>query len=412
MTKLPVGFIGLNGRGRGLLNQVLAMDDIDVKVICDKVPERLELAKKACEDAGKPADATLIDEEVAARSDIEAVIIPSSWNDHIPLAVMAMRSGKYAAIEVGPAQSVDQCFDLVRTYEATKVPCMLLENCCYGEAEMTVLNMIKKGLFGEVVHCAGGYQHDLRILGSQYDEGKERAYHYMHRNAELYPTHELGPIMSFLNINRGNRMLSLTATASKARGLKEYVRKNLPADHPLQNMEWRLGDIVTTVIKCAGGETIQLTHDTTLPRPYSRGGRVDGTQGIWMEDKNAAYIEGRREGESWEPFENFKAEYGHPLWKAYYSEGVRGGHGGMDYLVLRAFLHAVRRQIAPPIDAYDTAAMMSISCLSEKSILLGSMPVEIPDFTNGRWIKREPAPDSIFALDKVNEALFENLESL
>ena len=417
MKKLNIGYVGLGGRGMGLLDMVLNMDDVEVKAVCDKIPARLEKGVQACADKyGRVPDGTTNHKELVARGDIEAVIIPTSWNDHIKVAVDAINAGKYAAFEVGPAQSINECFELVRAYERTGTPCMLLENCSYGRYELAVLNMVKKGLFGEIVHVQGGYEHDIRGLTGGYANGQERIFHYINRNGELYPTHEMGPIINYLNINRGNRMLSLTTMTSKSRGLREYINnsdENAKANYPPADKEFALGDVITTCIKCAHDETIVLTHDTTLPRPYSRGGRVQGTKGLWMEDNNRIYIEGRSPEHTWENTDDYLGEYEHPLWKEFL-KNVKGGHGGMDYLVMRAFLNAVRNKTATPIDVYDSVSMMAISCLSEQSVAMGSMPVPIPDFTDGKWIKREAAPKSIFSLDSVHDDLFskESIQSM
>ncbi len=408
MKKTKMSIIGLGGRGTWWLGQLLKMEDVEITAVCDKFEERMEKGRQMCEEKyGKTVFGSTDWHEVVSLQDgAEAIMITTYWNDHVKVAIAAMKEGKYAAFEVGPAQSIRQCWDLVRTYEETGVPCMLMENCCYNREEMTVLNMIKKGLFGEVLHCQGGYEHDLRGVANSMGRDHERAWHYLHRNAELYPTHELGPIMTYLNINRGNRLMTLNAMATKSRGLNKYLQEKCGPDHPLANADFRLGDIVTTSIRCANGETIVLTHDTSSPRPYSRGGRVQGTNGLWMEDLRALHIEGRSSGESWTPMSEFYEEFEHPLWKITGAADFKGGHGGMDWLVMRAFLEAVRRKIQTPIDVYDSATMMAIGILSEESISLGSAPVAIPDFTDGMWLKREPGPKSIYSLAEVDDSIY------
>ena len=408
MRTIKMSIIGLGGRGTWWLSELLKMEDVEITAVCDKHEDRMENGRAMCaEKYGHEVYGSVDWHDVIGRDDgSEAVMITTYWNDHVKIAIAAMKAGKYAAFEVGPAQSIQQCWDLVRTYEETGVPCMLMENCCYGREEMTVLNMVKKGLFGELIHCQGGYEHDLRAVADSMKRDHERAWHYLHRNAELYPTHELGPIMTFLDINRGNRLLSLNAMATKSRGLKKYINDKCGPDHPLADADFKLGDIITTSIRCANGETIVLTHDTSSPRPYSRGGRVQGTCGLWMEDLHALHIEGRPGGESWEPMSNFWEEYEHPLWKKTKATDYTGGHGGMDWLVMRAFLEAVRRKIQTPIDVYDSVTMMAVAILSEESISMGSAPVAIPDFTDGMWLKREPGPKSIFSLAEVDESIF------
>ena len=404
MDSVRVAVVGVSGRGRGLLGLLLGMPDVEVIGVSDLYEDRLARAKQdVVEKRGNTPMASTDFRRLLEMKELDAVITPSSWTSHADVCIASMDAGKYAATEVGGATSVEQCWELVRTSERTKKPCMLLENCCYGREELTIFNMVKQGLFGELVHAEGGYQHDLR---DEICNGRENRHYrlanYSNRNGEVYPTHELGPIAKCLNINRGNRMLTLTATASKARGLHEWIKNHRGEEYDLFNRQFTMGDVVTTVIKCAHGETITLTHDTSLPRPYSRGNRIEGTKGIWMEDKYAVYLEGvSPKADVWDSLNNYYEKYEHPLWKWYRTEGVKGGHGGMDYLVLRAYVEAVKAGTQTPIDVYDTAAWMAVTCLSEDSVAMGSMPVAIPDFTNGKWFQREPAVLGKYCLTEV-----------
>lgn len=404
MDSVRVAVVGVSGRGRGLLGLLLGMPDVEVIGVSDLYEDRLARAKQdVIEKRGNTPMASTDFRRLLEMKELDAVITPSSWTSHADVCIASMDAGKYAATEVGGATSVEQCWELVRTSERTKKPCMLLENCCYGREELTIFNMVKQGLFGELVHAEGGYQHDLR---DEICNGRENRHYrlanYSNRNGEVYPTHELGPIAKCLDINRGNRMLTLTATASKARGLHEWIKNHRGEEYDLFNRQFTMGDVITTVIKCAHGETITLTHDTSLPRPYSRGNRIEGTKGIWMEDKYAVYLEGvSPKADVWDSLNNYYEKYEHPLWKWYRTEGVKGGHGGMDYLVLRAYVEAVKAGTQTPIDVYDTAAWMAVTCLSEDSVAMGSMPVAIPDFTNGKWFQREPAVLGKYCLTEV-----------
>lgn len=400
-----LGVIGLGGRGRGLLECLLGMEDVEITAICDQYEERLELGLEIVQKSGRTlADGYSDYKKLLAREDLQGVIIATTWVTHAEIAIAAMKAGKYAGIEVGGAASLEECWELVRTSEQTGMPCMLLENCCYGREELAVLNMVKQGLLGELIHCQCGYEHDLRDEVALGEQRKHNRYHnYLNRNGELYPIHGLGPISKVLDINRGNRLLTLTSMSSKARGIQHLATEKFGETDPLAKINFAQGDIVTTMIKCAGGETIHIIHDTTLPRPYSRAGRVQGTKGIWMEDNNSIHIEGRSPEHQWESFDEYREQYEHPIWKQYLDEGVRGGHGGMDYLVLRAFAESVMNQTQTPIDVYDTAVWMAITVLSEDSVALGSAPVAIPDFTKGKWISREAGPVSYYSLDAVHE---------
>lgn len=394
---LNVGVIGLGNRGISLLQHcILPQPGIHVVAVYDLYQDRREKGAQMVKDAGQPEPVIAEDyKDILKMPEVDAVIIMASWDSHINIACESMRAGKYTAMEVGGAYSLDDCWKLVHTYEETGVECMMMENCCYGRDELMVMNMVRQGMFGEIVHCQGGYRHDLR---DEISNGRETRHYrfrnYLSRNCENYPTHELGPIANVLDINRGNRMLCLTSMASKSAGLHEYLMREKGAEYDATNMHFAQGDVVTTIIKCARGETICLTLDTTLPRAYSSGFHVQGTKGMYMEDNKSIFIDQKdnkfdfKWQERWNSVEEYREEYDHPVWKNYLKEGIKGGHDGMDWLVFRAFFDAAKAGTPTPIDVYDAAAWMSISCLSEQSIAMGGMPVAIPDFTNGKWMQR------------------------
>ncbi len=402
MEKLNLGFIGLGGRGRGLANLVVTMDDIHIPAICDLHKDYLEQAATSINEVqGSFPEKYVNYQEMLTRDDLDGVIIATSWTSHVEISLAAMRAGIYVASEVGGASSIQECWELVRTSEETDIPFMLLENCCYGREEMAVLNMVKKGLFGELVHCQCGYEHDLRSEITRGGENRHyRLDNFVHRNGELYPTHGLGPIAKMLDINKGNRFISLVSMSSKSRGLHDYVVNKLGPNHPRMNTVFNQGDITTTLIKCANGETILLTHDCSLPRPYSRAQRVQGTKGLWMEDKNAIHLDDFGD-ERWAPMNEYLESFEHPVWKDFIEGGVKGGHGGMDWLVQRAFIDAIKTKKQTPIDVYDSVTWMAVTALSEDSISCGSLPQPFPDFTNGKWIQRQPSPDHYWTLDGI-----------
>lgn len=394
MKDIKVAFIGLGARGSALLDVVLAQGE-KVVALCDLYEDRIEnAAKKVEEKQGNRPVGYKNYKDALADENVNTVIVSCAWEDHIPIAVDTMKAGKAIGLEVGGAYSVHQCWELVRTYEQTKTPFMFLENCCFGRRELMVLNMAELGVLGEIVHCAGGYHHDLR---DEVAFGKENRHYrlrnYLSRNCENYPTHELGPIARVLGINHGNRMVSLTSTASKAAGLHEYILENKSDDQFLCNAQINQGDVITTVIKCANGETIVLTLDTTLPRFYSRGFTVRGTKGMYEEATDSVFIDGpedRKYDWNWRANKvgnaaEYAEKYEHPIWKKYIEEGVQGGHDGMDYLEFKFFFEALREDKPLPVDVYDAASWMVITALSEVSIAKGSAPVEIPDFTEGKW---------------------------
>lgn len=398
MKKLNVGVVGLGGRGYNLMEDILLpRENVDVVAVCDLYEDRTQqAAEKVKEVKGNDPFATQ-DYRELLEQELDAVLVSNSWEQHLPVTLLAMEKGIFPGVEVGGAYSVHELWQLIDTYERTGTPVMLLENCCYGREELMVMRMVREGLFGEIVHASGGYLHDLR---DEVAFGRENRHYrldnYRHRNTENYPTHELGPIAQILNLNYGNRMLTLTSTASRAAGMNDYLERTQGADHDLARTPFRQGDIITTVIKCAEGETIVLTLDTTLPRFYSRGFTIRGTRGMYTEDNNSVFLDGVNDKhhftwrEHWNNAKEYQEDYEHPIWKSYLDEGIKGGHGGMDWLVFDAWLEAAENGTEAPIDVYDMASWMVISTLAEDSIAMGGHPVAIPDFTKGMWMKRKP----------------------
>lgn len=406
------GFIGLGGRGQGMLCELMKVEGVKVVAVCDLYEDRaLKGQQLVKENSGVDADLYLDYKELLKRDDIKGVVICTTWITHAEIAVAAMKAGKHAAMEVGGAASIEECWQMVRTSEETGKICMILENCCYDKNEMTIYNMVKQGIFGEIVHLEGGYRHDLRdeiCLGKENRHGRLR--NFICRNGELYPTHQLGPICKLININRGNRMLTLCSMTSKSRGLNEWIKNEKGEDYYLYGTNFNQGDITTTMIKCANGETITLHHDCSLPRPYCRDYVVQGTKAMYQETPGDDLFYSEElspEKHKAEDFDKYYETYGHPLWKQYTDvEEHAGGHGGMDYLVLSAYVDAVINDGESPIDVYDTAAWMAVTVLSEQSAALGGAPVAIPDFTNGKWIDRKPFRRSKFCLWDVCHEFF------
>lgn len=396
MRSINIAIVGVGGRGYGLLKDViLTFDEVNILGVCDLYEDRAQRGFDAVkEKKGNEPVKTQSYKDLLTIPELDALVVTTSWETHIPIAIDAMRAGIRPGVEVGAAYSIDQLWQLVRTSEETGVPCMLLENCCYGREELMVRNMVEQGLFGSIVHCQGGYRHDLREeIGNGRENRHYRNANYLHRNTENYPTHELGPIAQILGINHGNRMVKLTSTASCARGMNEYLRNAKGADYDQSSAAFAQGDVVTTVITCAHGETIVLTLDTTLPRYYSRGFHIQGTKGMYEEENQSIFMDGQDNqfdfewSKHWGNMKEYREQYEHSIWQQFLSDGVRGGHGGMDYLVFRAFFESVADGTNPPIDVYDMATWMSIGVLSEDSIAMGGAPVAIPDFTNGQWIE-------------------------
>jgi predicted dehydrogenase len=400
MEKVRVGFVGVGGRGRGDLGNLLKQDAVEVRAICDLVESKVVRAQKMVTDSGRPQPEPYSRGEndykrLCARDDLDLVFTATPWRMHTPVCVEAMKAGKHAASEVPIAITLDECWELVETSETSGRYCIQMENCNYDRVELMVLNMVRQELLGDLVHARCGYLHDLRA-GKFDDRGGEkklwRLEEALKRNGDLYPTHGLGPVAQCLNINRGNQFDHLVAMSSKSQALEEYAAAKFGPNSPQAKLDVALGDVVTSMIRTHAGQMVLVTHDTDTPRPYSRDYLMQGTKGLVQKYPDAKiYVEGRSPMHEWEDLiEKYAAEYEHPLWSELQEKAKGSGHGGMDFIQAYRLIHCLRKGLPMDTDVYDAAALCAVSELSERSIGNNSRTVDFPDFTRGAWMSREP----------------------
>lgn len=412
-SRVNIGLIGTGLRGQNHLDMLLRREDVNLVAICDIDERMLSASRSMISRSGKRMPQVYTGDiyawkKMLEKEKLDGVVISTPWEWHTPMIIGSLEAGiPYVGTEVVLGLTLEDHWDVVKASTRSGGQVMMLENVCYRRDVMAVLNMVRQGLFGELIHLQGGYQHDLREVkfndGKQpygggvefgekgFSEAKWRTAHSVQRNGDLYPTHGIGPLAHLVNINRGNRFLSLNSFSSKARGLHNYIVRKAGPEHPNAQVRFRLGDVVTTQINCANGETILLQHDTNLPRPYSLGFRVQGTEGIWMDVNKSIYLEGKSATPHiWESQKEWFDKYDHPLWARWIRETKDAGHGGIDFFVIHSFIEAVKRRTATPMDVYDAASWSAITPLSERSIELGNETVEFPDFTGGQWMYRKP----------------------
>lgn len=426
--RIRMGFIGVGNRGGSHVRTTLQIGKADIVAICDVSERSIATAKKSIASANAPEPKVYTGSDMAyldmlEKENLDAVIIATPWEWHSRMAVAAMKAGAYTGVEVPACITLEESWDLVNTYEETGVELMFLENACYSRDALAVLNMVRQNLFGELLHCRCGYMHDLR--GVKFNDGLEynykpgqplkfgkdafaeaqwRGLHSIRRNGDLYPTHGIGPIAMMLDIHNGNRFTSLSSFATKARGLGKYVKDYGGANHPLSKIKWNCGDIVTSTINCANGETILVTHDCNSPRPKQSDFLVQGTNGLWSGDWKSIYIDGQSPvAHQYEDQEAYLAKYNHKSWRQTGENTEKLTHGGTDFMLLLDFFDSVINKKPAVHNAYDAAAWSAIAALSEMSIAKGNMPVDFPDFTRGKWLKfrdeRLFAPDEKFPLN-------------
>ena len=423
LKKLRVGVIGLGMRGPGALHILAIIPGVEIVALCDKHPERVAMQQKWLRDNGhSPAKKEFSGEEgykkLCEEADIDLVYNATPWHLHVPIALYAMEHGKHVATEVPAAFTIEDCWKLVETSERTRRHCMQLENCCYGEIEMLTLNMARKGILGELLHAECAYIHDLRECCYQDPDVNKPGYGvsgYMDywrlkwnlaHKGNQYPTHGLGPVAWYFDINRGDRFDYLVSLESKAFGFKDYASARFPETWKARQNP-AMGDMNTTLVKTVKGRSIMIQHDVTSPRPYSRINLVSGSRGILKDYPYQVALskkrgDGAHEWESAESAEKIRKEYMHPLWKeAGEFAKVVGGHGGMDFLMILRLCYCLQNGLPLDMDVYDLAAWCSVCELSERSVRNRSATQDMPDFTKGAWMSGRPVVIEPVGLEKM-----------
>jgi hypothetical protein len=386
-----IAIVGTGLRGRSVLNEWLAVEGVEITALADIVPEKAQRAADMVTKAGRKAPAVFTAgerdfEQLVQRDDIDFVYTATPWQWHTPVMLAALAAGKHCASEVPIAMSVEDCWRLVEASEKAKRHCLMMENCCYGNSELSVLRMVREGLFGTLLHAEAAYLHDLRkILFEDRDEGLWRRAPHTQRDANFYPTHGLGPVAQYLGIHRGDRFDYMVSMASGEAGLTEWREQHEPKDSAKWAERYKAGDMNSSLIKTAKGRTILLQHDVVNPRPYSRLNNLQGSKAIFNDYPPRLYVDGAAGGERWTPLADLQGRYEHPLWTAVGEKAKQGGHGGMDFVMAYRLVQCMREGLAPDFDVYDAVAWSVPFALSEQSMRKGSAPVKFPDFTRGAW---------------------------
>ncbi len=388
------GIVGTGLRGRGeVLGDLLAIEGVKIVAVCDVVPEKAARAVKMCTDRGQPAPAVYTDgdhafEKLVARDDIDFVYTATPWEWHVPVMLAALKNGKHCGSECPIGTTLKDLWALVDASEKARRHCLQLENCNYGETEMLVNRLVHEGIFGEVIHAEAAYLHDLRkILFEDRDEGLWRRAWHTRSNSNLYPTHGLGPVSWYLDINAGDRYDYMVSAGGQHRGLELHREATVPdKSNPKWQEQYVTGDHNTSILRTIKGKTVMLQHDVSNPRPYTRHNRVQGTKGAFEDYPPRIYVEGQAGGERWGAIDEWKAKFTHPLW-AQNGDLARknGGHGGMDFIMAYRLVQTMREGLAPDYDVYDAATWSAPMPLSEMSVAKGSAPMKFPDFTRGAF---------------------------
>jgi hypothetical protein len=392
---VKIGVIGTGNRGTGHVNTLLTIEGVEIAAVCDLLESKALNAADICEKAGRKRPKIYSGDagtytEMLDREKLDAVIIATYWDSHTAIALRAMKNGIYPGIEVPAALTVEDTWKLVETSETTGIPCMMLENWSFRQDNLAALNMKRLGMFGDIVHCHCAHSHDCIdhwFFESKTGNKRWPAEYLLKYNRDQYPTHSVGPILSWMDINRGDIFTEIYSSASASKGINAYFKREFGENHPNANLSYKQGDIVTSLLKTKSGKTLVINFDMQLPRPYSNRWMLQGTLGVYDEEKSSIYLRPNSpKYHEWEPWKPYEVKYNHKWWQADLSSQ---SHGGTDWIMLNQFIDSVKIKGPTPIDVYDSAVMTAIVELSGISIEKNA-PVAFPDFTKGKWQTNKP----------------------
>lgn len=410
LEKVRAAFIGVGARGPWHLRFFAELPGTEVVAVSDLYED---LAKKWADKAkeigkgerhnnvktyfgGEDEWRKMLDE---VKPDV--VFICTNWKNHAPMAIESMKKGAHAFVEVPMALTINEMWDIINTSESTKKHCMMMENVNYARVELMYLNMCRLGVIGEPLHAEAAYIHELRWQMEEQERGTGswRTGHYARRNGNLYPTHGLGPVAQYMNLARtDDNFKRLVSFSSPARGRKLYAEKNYPKDHKWNQLDFKGGDINTSIIKTNLGRTVMVQWDETSPRPYTRHNLIQGTKGILAGFPTRVALDGGVEGitkdhHSWVQGEKLQAlyeKYDHPLYKRLNQTAKGSGHGGMDGIMMYRIVECLQKGIPLDQNVYEGCFWSAVTPLSEKSVAKDGMPQDFPDFTRGNWKTTKP----------------------
>lgn len=395
-----IGVVGLGMRGSDAVERLSFVPGCHVAAVCDLLPERADASLKYLEGKGLSANSYSGEEEswkaLCEDPSVDLVYICTDWLHHVPVALYAMEQGKHVAIEVPSAETLQACWDLVNTSERTRKHCFILENCCYDFFELTALTMAQQGVFGEIIHAEGAYNHNLDPFWKAYWNNWRLDFNQSHRG-DLYPTHGFGPVCQALNIHRGDRLTTLVAMDTAPFNGPKHAKAAGMEDKPFAN-----GDVTMTMLRTHKGKTILVEHDVMTPRPYSRMYQLVGTDGyagkyplqeVCLRPEGAQNVDYQNLGHEkvyrGEALQELLAQYRSPILTPELEAMAKevGGHGGMDFIMDYRLIYCLNNGLPLDMDVYDLAEWCCLTELSRISLENGCAPVEVPDFTRGGWDK-------------------------
>ncbi len=405
MNTIRMAFIGVGNRGGDHMRFSAMLEGTEVVAISDLYSDNVEKWKKVAEDIGGDQRHNSIktysgSEErwklMLKETKPDVVFIATNWNNHAPMAIEAMNQGAHAFIEVPIAVTISEMWDLVNTSERTKKHCMMMENVNYSRDELMFLNMCRQGVIGDLLHAEAAYIHELRWQMNDEERGTGfwRTHHYAQRNGNLYPTHGLGPVAQYMNLGRTeDNFKSIVSFSTPSLGRKDYAQKNYSNEHKWNTLDFKGGDLNSSIIKTSLGRTIMIQWDETSPRPYTRHNLVQGTKGTLAGFPTRVALEGgvlglTKDHHRWvqgDQLETLYQKYDHPLYTRLNQKTKESGHGGMDGMMVYRIIECLRNGWALDQNVYEGCFWSAVAPLSELSVAQDGAPQAFPDFTRGNW---------------------------
>ena len=376
---IKVGIVGT--RGLSVVDAMKAMpEDVRITAMCDLDEDSLNGARDyIIKSSGNSADLKTfrIYDDMIEKGDIDAVVISTPMQCHVPQAITALQAGKHVMCEVTAAVTMDELWWLIENVEKSGKIYMYAENYCYMPECQLVRALVKKGFFGEIYYGEGEYTHNITDLRNWHGKTGWRSYWQMGTRGAYYPTHSLGPVMQCFDNDRIASVASFTPGNHNPFGLRQ-------------------DDLTQTMCQLESGKLVKLRVDTISPRPHAAGYyQIQGTRGCYEaprlcgEESMVAFAtDNDPQGYSvWKPLSEFR-EYLPERYKS--GEGDGAGHGGGDYYIVKDFVDAIKTGIQPELNVYKAAEWTSVALLSQLSVTNQGKILEVPKFRpNMKWEEKK-----------------------
>ncbi len=380
VERLNVGIVGAH-RGSGLVAGFRSHENVEVTAVCDIDEARLH---ERADDSAIPNRFTGLDRML--ESDIDLVFVATPMHLHVPQTLAALNAGKHVISEVTAAISVEQCRQLyegVTRARKSGLKYMMAENTCFARDNLTIQNMVRKGLFGEIYFGEGEYVHEIRALHYNADGSPTwRSRWQVGVNGCTYGTHSLGPVLEWF----GERVQSVVCLGSGRHTAPEHEAE----------------DTTTMLCKTTSGALIKIRVDMLSNRPHGANYfSLQGTKGcyeaarglgdqpkLWLADFGCTSTS--QDGHDsapceWRPLADFEEEFLPDFWKDAPPQAFASGHGGTDFFVVNDIIGAIREDKEPVIDVNRALDFTLPGLMSQLSIAQRGQPVKVPDFRAGEW---------------------------